>query len=347
MRNPLDPGWPEQGERTTLLEAANRWKWAYADWATGEHRSRIFRLPPKQQKLSEIVPAYLDDRLNTAERGTWSQDRSAMVHFLPAFGSSTPSEVTSEKMQAWVTSLVRRGYRPNTVRGYVNAISGFYRRMGYPNPTKDLETPDPGKQDVRWWSDSEVKRLREAASKVDAIRPKSPSCRLALEVGLSMGLRQAEIFGLRWEDIRAREKVVRVDRQTEKDRNTTKPLKGKLSRTALILPDWWKVHQKNRMGYVLPGRDGEPVTSRTQRTMMERVLDTAGLNGLGVGWHSLRHTYSARYLLAGGTIFGLQKSLGHASVQITERAYQHLTSDRVASMEAANIYKPRKRVRRA
>jgi integrase len=72
--------------------------------------------------------------------------------------------------------------------------------------------------------------------------------------------------------------------------------------------------------------------------MIQRILDTAGLNEMGVGWHSLRHTYAKRFIDMGGRIQELQKSLGHSSIQTTEQVYGHFEDEDAARMARQRIY---------
>jgi site-specific recombinase XerD len=43
-------------------------------------------------------------------------------------------------------------------------------------------------------------------------------------------------------------------------------------------------------------------------------------------FHDLRHTFASLFMMGGGNIYTLQKLLGHASVQMTER-YSHLSPE--------------------
>jgi integrase len=317
---------------------ADKWKWAYVALERGEHRRRVLGLPGRPKPLDEMAERYLEARRNTMAPGTWSADRTAIGHLLDAFPGRTHTDIRPEELSAWAESLYQRGYRPNTVHTYLRTLRVFFAALGDWNPAREVKLPPAPEQDVRTLSDDEISRVRGAASIVDSQRVRTfPSCRIAVEVGLSMGLRQGEIFGLRWQDIRPSEKVVRVDRQTIKDRRGTRPLKGRRSRTALVLPGWWDFHER-RMGWVLPGRGDQPPGYRTQRNMIVRVLDTAGLNDLGLGWHLLRHTYAARFLRSGGWMQELTRSLGHASIRTTETRYGHLSEDTAASMARGRIY---------
>ena len=68
------------------------------------------------------------------------------------------------------------------------------------------------------------------------------------------------------------------------------------------------------------------------------TLKDAGLNGPGVGWHALRHTYARLFLEATRDIRLLQASLGHASVTTTEASYNWLLPERAAEMARDVIY---------
>ena len=67
---------------------------------------------------------------------------------------------------------------------------------------------------------------------------------------------------------------------------------------------------------------GSSATSRCAPGFAAAVKQ-AGLDG--VSCHTLRHTFSTRYLEAGGAIHMLQQFLGHANITTTSR-YLHATT---------------------
>jgi site-specific recombinase XerD len=50
----------------------------------------------------------------------------------------------------------------------------------------------------------------------------------------------------------------------------------------------------------------------------------------GKPWHMLRPTYASHFIMAGGSLFVLQRLLGHSSPMVTQR-YAHLAPDFMAS----------------
>lgn len=336
MRNPKAPGWPDDGERTSDRQVAERWKWAYHDHVRHGHRSRVLG-QKRARTLGDAVTEYLRHRENVVEYATWSNDRSALGHLLDAVGAAVPTvKLAPDSYQVLADRMLSEGYQASTVAVYMGQIGAFAKWAGMAEP--DVDLPNPGTTDRYIFTDEECDRLRWAGNRVDEQRiGKFPSARLAVEIGLSMGLRQGEMFALRWQEIDREARSVRVNWQVPKDRHELKPLKGKQARTALVLPEWWGFHRDDATGVILSHK-GRTVSTRTQRNLITRVLDTAGLNDIGRGFHELRHAYARRFLERAPDIFLLMKSLGHSSVTITEQAYEHLLSDRAVELARKRVY---------
>lgn len=335
MRDPKAQGWPERGERTADREVAARWAWAYLDLVRGAHRTRVLSLP-KDRRLSEAVRRYLEHRRSSFERATWSADRTALGHLAAHVAAHRAvSSIEATELQAILEQLLRAGYQPSTVATYRKCWQTFFRWCGPHDPVPGTFMAERHRQDVRTFDALELVRLRTAADKIAAMRSE-PDARLAVEIALCMGLRQGEVFALRWEAIDRESRSVRVRWQIAKDSTTPKGLKGKRARTALVLPEWWSF-QREASGYIC-GRKGRPIGTRSQRDLVTRVLDTAGLNETGLGWHVLRHTYARQFIERGGRFEELQKSLGHRSIVTTETVYGHLHQDVAVRLAGERIY---------
>lgn len=75
------------------------------------------------------------------------------------------------------------------------------------------------------------------------------------------------------------------------------------------------------------------LTNRTFAYALEAICTKAGVKVIGP--HGLRHTFSAHFLMNGGSIFTLSKYLGHKSVNTTIENYGHLSDEFLAM--SANI----------
>jgi integrase len=337
MRNPAARGWPDAGERTPDREIAERWKWAYLSLMRGEHRARVLGQPKRDRTLGAAMTEYMEHRQRTVLEGTWQNDRSALLHLIDQLGSGRRVQTIAAKdFQATADRMLDAGYAVGTIRNYMGQLGGFADWAGCERP--DVDLPRPAEPDVRAFDATERARLREAADKVDRLKVgKFPNARLAVEIGLCMGLRQGEIFALRWEDIDADRQEARVQLQIPKNGGAPRGLKGKRARSVLILPDWWAWHREDATGWICH-HEGRTVNYRSQRNLIERVLDTSGLNDIGLGWHALRHSYGREFVERDGLIQELAVSMGHSSVTITWRVYGHFMQHVALGLARSRIY---------
>lgn len=347
LRDPDAVGWPDAGQRTRERAAADRWRWSYVEHLEELARRARLGLPPLRRfrTLGEARDRYLRHRETAVEPNTVASDRTVLMHLIEFAGAGAPiAALRPAMLQELVDRRLREGYAPTTVDGIARTLATFAKWVGVPHLLEGVVLPKPGRQDTRTWEADELDRIRKAADDLDRDRRSdSPSARLSVELAVATGARLGELFAMEWECFDDGRRTVRIHRQLVEDRKRFKPLKGKSGRTAVVLPGWWEYHQADAPGLVLPGRNGGPFTA--PRRLIGRLLDGAGVNGPGLGWHSFRHTYARRFVEMGGRLEELQKSLGHASIRTTERSYGHLREDVAAGHAVAAIYgRPQLRV---
>ena len=61
--------------------------------------------------------------------------------------------------------------------------------------------------------------------------------------------------------------------------------------------------------------------------ILKRLAVEAGVKP--IRFHDLRHSFASCFVMRGGSIYKLQRLLGHTSIQMTER-YSHLSPDHLA-----------------
>ena len=76
------------------------------------------------------------------------------------------------------------------------------------------------------------------------------------------------------------------------------------------------------------GHLGEPMTRYAVRWMLRARGRMAGITGVRLSPHTLRHSFAVSYLRAGGDTFSLQKILGHSSLEMSRR-YAELADEDV------------------
>jgi integrase/recombinase XerD len=77
------------------------------------------------------------------------------------------------------------------------------------------------------------------------------------------------------------------------------------------------------------GRTGKPVCRSKARKLILRYGRAAGIEGVRLSPHTLRHTFAVLYVRNGGDSFSLQEILGHSTLEMT-RQYVNLARRDVA-----------------
>jgi integrase len=206
----------------------------------------------------------------------------------------------------------------------------FYR-YAETNPVRELppaQRPRPERKEAAYFENDELPRLFSHLRD----QPYRSLCLIALKTGM----RQGELFALRWCDVDLEEAVVRVRRSrtsgtlgTPKNRERRDVdlisdvvaelvrLQGELGNPngdSLVFPS------ANRVGFVTPS----VVLRRYLYPAMARAdIPRVGPTQEKRTFHSFRHTFAKRALESGAQITRLSRHLGHSTLKVTTDVYGH------------------------
>lgn len=213
-----------------------------------------------------------------------------------------------------------RGYKPATLRNVQGLIRGVYnwaiRRGLYqgPNPAEKVQLPKFDNRVTQYLTKEQIVKLLEVLESW----PQKPLA-LIVKFALYTGLRQAEITGLKWQEV-------------DKTRGlaTIKDAKGIIANTLPLNESAQAVLEEARQ--LADGKSPWcfPNNSGGRKAWCWRdwknLRDAAGLPK-SFRFHDLRHTF-ATYLASSGKVdlYTLQKLLTHKSPQMTQR-YAHLMDE--------------------
>jgi integrase len=294
------------------------------------------------------VAAYMERWLEDSARGDLGHRAYAnyrlMIrrHISPALGRVKLERLTAAHVQSLYASKLRDGLKPSSVR-YIHAV--LHRALEQAvrfhlipfNPASRVDPPKVRQDEIAPLDAEQARRLLDAA--------KGDPLEALYVVSLTCGLRIGEALGLRWTDIDLDAGTLRVSRQLQRMRRLDgKP--GKLvfsepknaSRRTLDLPQRalgaLRTHRKRQLeervgarlyedsGLVFATGIGSPLDAQNVVNRHFKPLPKrAGLPD--IRWHDLRHTYATLLLARGTHPTYVQKSLGHASVQLTLDRYSH------------------------
>jgi integrase len=259
-------------------------------------------------------------------------------HINPVLGRLKLSKLTAAHIQSLYAAKLRDGLKPSSVR-YIHAV--LHRALEQAvrfnlipfNPAARVDPPKIRQEEITPLDADQARKLLDAArgNKFEAL----------YVLSLTVGLRMGEALGLRWSDIDFHAKTLRVSRQLQRVRDGgglvfSEPKNA--SRRTVNLPERaveaLKSHRKRQLeervkathyedsGLVFATGKGTPLDAQNVvNRHFKPLLKRADLPD--IRWHDLRHTYATLLLSRGTHPTYVQKSLGHASVQLTLDRYSH------------------------
>lgn len=163
-------------------------------------------------------------------------------------------------------------------------------------------------------------------------------------LALSTGMREAELLGLRWEDVDFARHLVRVRMTLHRDEHQyqLQKTKSRTSRRTLPIPEYtlallqkWQAQQAQERelmggawgeswGLVITTAAGQPLHFTVALRHFHRLLKGSGMRA-NTRIHDLRHTFATLLLERGVNIKVVSELLGHSSINITLSIYGHVT----------------------
>lgn len=235
-------------------------------------------------------------------------------------------KVTDRQVRAWMIALMDEGISPRSVNRKLSSLKSFYRylqRKGVKaDPTAGISGPKTGKPLPAFVRENEINELLdtwEFGGDFEGQRNK-----MIIEMLYGTGMRRAELIGLREEDVRFGEKVIRVTGKRNKQRQI--PLLPELTEK---LESYLEVKRE-----LFPGVTWLFVTSKGKQ-LYPRLLYRVVHKYLGLvtsltkkSPHVLRHTFATHLLNRGADLNAIKEILGHANLSATQ-IYTHSTFEKL------------------
>lgn len=275
------------------------------------------------------------------------------LHFFEPFGSKALTELTPALIDQWRTLRLKNGISVETVNRNIATLKAAISKAvlwGFME-THPLERLKLMKADrsakVRFLSADEEQRLREAAiSREVQIKADRDSgnqwrrernyklypdlnqyqfadhMRPMILLSINTGLRQGEVFSLRWENVNFERSLLTIEGAYAKSGKTRHiPLN---SEALHVLKSWRQQSEKSDL--VFPSIDDKPFY--TVKTSWKGIRDTAKIKNFR--WHDMRHHFASRLVMVGVDLNTVRELLGHSDLSMTLR-YAHLAPEHKAN----------------
>jgi len=215
----------------------------------------------------------------------------------------------------------------------LSPIFTYYMRLGYidRNPVTLAGKLPLDEVHVSYWSFEEADAFLSYCRDKYA-RRKTWVYRLYL-MALNTGLRWGELAALQWDRVDLNRNIIIVSRtvsqKTGEIRETTKGRRIRHVGINSCLKPELVAQSVERRGSLVFGQNNRTLNPHNfKRDHFERDMKEAEVKR--IRWHDLRHTFASHFVMRGGSLYDLQKLLGHRDLRTTER-YAHLMPEHVAS----------------
>ena len=293
-------------------------------------RAGVAADPRHTPTLGELAGPWLEIRKATHAAGAEDGYRWHK-HLAPHFGKLRPDEVDDARIRAFVVAKLDE-LEPSTIRVCMAILSSLYedlreRHLSRANPARQL--PKSILRLMRSRHDPTTVPFVERTDDIRRVYLALPEpLNVAYALGAMAGLRPREIFALLWESVDLAAGRIFVRKKDAKDGDPRTVL---ISDSLLPVLEAWKL-KTGGTGIVVPPlrRDGKKIDKATRNDAIREALRSIGLERVAAyrkPWYAAsRHTFASQWVMAGGSIEKLSKTLGHASVRQTE-VYAHLRPD--------------------
>ncbi|MFH1725750.1 MAG: tyrosine-type recombinase/integrase [Elusimicrobiota bacterium] len=233
-------------------------------------------------------------------------------------------DVSPGHIRAYLSEEKKRGISAETIHrsyGGLRCFFKFLQRDGIisRNPMELVEKPRRERRLIRPMDPEQVRALLAQPDPKTFLGLRNKVMMLLM---LDSGLRLSEVLGIRLCHVDINGGGVVVMGKGRKERSV--PFAETLRRA---LRSYLGKRAKLRAGgdLLFVSRKGRRLTGRHVQIIVRRYGRQAGIEGVRLSPHTLRHTFATQYIRNGGDPFSLQAILGHSTLEMV-RNYVNLAS---------------------
>lgn len=312
---------------------------------------------PSKITLSEYANEYLAHTAVNLSHYTQESYRNLLnKHILPALGNIKLTKLTHREIQSFVASLgpEGKGLSAKTIRnihGVLHSVleAAVRDEILLRNVSDLCSLPRVTQKQIKAITTAELEAFLKAIE--------NEPFRNIFFVDIFTGLRQAEILGLRWDDIDWENNCIYIRNQLQQNQvrgdfsyYLAPPKEGKERRIILATSTMQALREQkalqermreiaepvwdNQWNLVFTNDFGKPLSRRTVYKHLKRALCSCGMGDRS--FHSLRHSFATICLENGDDIKTVQMNLGHYAASFTLKTYAHV-SDQMQQNSAARM----------
>jgi len=301
--------------------------------------------------LKDYLSNWLEATQSTLRPKTaYQYEHTIQLHIIPFLGNITLKELRLSRIEQFYGDLRKNNVGIRTIRLTHSILHRALEKaviygLILHNPAHKAALPQYSHGEMQIFEEIQVSQFLVAAHN-------SPYEAL-YHLAVVTGMRQAELFGLKWSDIKWQSGILYIQRQVQTIPGQSwhfGELKTKAGHRNIRLGEGslqvLRHHQERQQeqitamdkrwqnnDLVFPSSVGNPLNPSNLRIDFNRVLDNAGIPR--IRFHDLRHTAASLMLNHRIPVIVVSRILGHSKPSITLDIYGHLINE--MQEEAAQI----------
>lgn len=260
------------------------------------------------------------------------------LHLKPVIGKIQLDRLTPSHVQQLMNRKISEGLRPRSVR-YIRGTlrSALNHGVRWDLISRNVAALVSSPRVEQY----EINPLTPAEAHILLQSLKGDRLEALYSVALTMGLRQGEALGLRWQDVDLELGYVRISKQLQRIDGRLQLVEPKTARSRRVIAvpttiatglrehrDRQNAEKKRAgerwtdSGFVFTGPEGMPLDGSAISKQFHRVLERAGLPQRR--FHDLRHSCATLLLVQGVSPRVVMDVLGHSQIGLTMNTYSHV-----------------------
>jgi integrase len=261
----------------------------------------------------------------------------------PRWGRTFLSEVKAVEVEKWLRSLSFAAATKAKFRNQLSCIFSHAIRWELYKGENPIRSVRQSSKRQTIPDILNLEEMRQLLARLD-----EPKHRIAVLIAAVTGLRRSEIRGLKWKDVDAEKRWLRLERGIVRTVETK--LKTEGSRRGVPLPDdliealkEWRSQSPfpTDDDWLLPGATGR-VPLWLNMVLYDYVKPAAVQAGITkrIGWHTFRRSLAGLLAAKGENVKVVQELLRHSNPQITMELYEQADADqkRAAQEHVAPLF---------
>lgn len=290
-----------------------------------------------EMRFKDFAKWWLDHRV-APRSSVRTVERYAMnlkTHIYGFIGDLYLSQITREHADQLVAKLRESNHNPvgtNLVLGVLKQImsEAFKQEKILKYPFANYGKVKEPKRADHFMSSEEIEKFLD-------VNKNDPHYWLFV-TAMNTGMRRGELAGLLWDRVDFDKGFIHITRLRDRnglaDRTKTRNSQRRIPMSDVVRQALMEMKSRNlHPEYVFCTAYGKPFDEGHIYWYFQRAQKKAGLTNR-YRFHDLRHTFASHFVMNGGSLYDLQKLLGHARFEETQR-YAHLTPEHLA--KAVNI----------